>query len=503
MARKTTQVRAARQVPAPRALTIADKMALLARPRRVTPGGSWPLPQVKASPFLWPDFRAGRPEWHLIDLQGYIEEGFNLNALIYSAIMYKVRALWQAPLRGYTGDEDHPDPLPADDPLSKLVARPNPHQSFQEMQGQLTVYLNLDGNAYVWLDRSKREDGSGVPMAMYGLRPDRVFVVPDKGKRGSGLLGYLYVPEGKSQWGHWDRGRRLAAMERGEVLVIPPADMMHVKLPNPGDPLEGMGYGLSPLSAAARPGDVDNKITDFLKLFFDHGAMPMGLLSFDAPMTDETVAIARQRWQEIYGGFENWADVAVLDQGGKYERITPTFEEMGFEGIDGRNEARILGPFGVPGMLIGARQAMDRSTYSNMEEARRMCWQDTLLPESQFFEVEWRYYLSDAGAGTFVAYDYSSVPALQRDVPSMASAWVNLVTHGVPKNAAAQVVGLDIPPQPDGDVIYMPINLIPVSTAIAPKPEEGEVGAATAEGEERTQSAYGPKKKAFAGHVGG
>lgn len=507
-------------------MTLARKMDLLTRSRRIQAAGGFPVRNIKASPFLWPDFRSGTPEWHLIDLQTYIEEGFNLNSLIYSAIMYKVRSLWQVPLRAYTGDADHPEPLPADHPLAKLVTRPNPHQSFQELQGQLTVYMNLDGNAYVWFDRSKREDEQAIPKAMYGLRPDRVYVVPDKGKQGSGLLGYLYVPEGKSQWVHWNRQQRLTALEKGEVLAIPPMDMMHVKLPNPGDPLEGMGYGLSPLAAAGQSGDTDNKITSFLKLFFDHGAMPMGLLSFDVPMNDETVAAARRRFMDIYGGYDNWTDVAVLDQGGKYERITPTFQEMGFEGIDGRNESRILGPFGVPGMLIGARQAQSRSTYSNMEEARRLCWQDTLLPESQFFEVEWRYYLSDAESGTFVAYDYGRVPALQRDQPAMVTSWIGLVTHGVPKNTASQLVGLDIPKLADGDVIYMPLNLIPVGTidqlsqpaarqppAFLPEDaeidevpdsdDEDEVGAATAEDEERTDSTSEPKKKAWARRVGG
>ena len=50
------------------------------------------------TPFLWPAWREGVPQWHLIDLQSYIQEGFNTNSLIYSALMYKVRAASIAPL---------------------------------------------------------------------------------------------------------------------------------------------------------------------------------------------------------------------------------------------------------------------------------------------------------------------------------------------------------------------------------------------------------------------
>lgn len=436
-------------------MTVLEKISAIKRMSSPDRG----VPINKQAPFVWPDFRQGAPQWHLIDYGAYATEGFSVNQLVHAAIMYKVRSLYQLPLMAYTGNLQHPDPLPEENPLSLLCQRPNPHQSFIEFQGLCTVYLNVSGNCYIILLRDEDDKVN----RMYPLRPDRVFIVPLKNTRletDDRLIGFLYVKEGRSAWmGLSDAGRR-EALEKGDAIPILMEDMIHVKLPNPIDPLEGLGYGLSPLSPAAHPIDIDNKVTDFLKMFFDKGTMFQGLLSFDTPLDPNDIPAIRERWTEVYGGYENWNEVGILDQGGTYTRVTPTFQEMGFESIDGRNETRGVMPFGVPPILIGARVGLDRSTYSNYEQAREACWSDTLVPESRLFEVEYQNALNHDGL--FVAYDYWAVPSLRKAIPELARAWVNLVQSGVPKNDATKVVKLPIPPIADGDVIYMPNQLIPV-----------------------------------------
>ena len=439
-----------------RNLTVLDKISAIKRMTSQPYGGSI---LRKQAPFVWPDFRQGVPQWHLINYETYATEGFSVNQLVYAAIMYKVRSLYQLPLMAYSGNSQHPDPLPAENPLSALCHRPNPHQSFIEFQGLCTVYLNVSGNCYILLTR----DEDGTVKRMYPLRPDRVFIVPlkdTKREEDDRLIGFLYVKEGRTAWLGVSNAAREEAIRKGDAIPIVMEDMIHVKLPNPIDPLEGMGYGLSPLSPGAHPIDIDNKVTEFLKLFFDQGTMFQGLLSFDAPLDPNDIPAIRERWHEIYGGYENWSEIGILDQGGKYSRITPTFNEMGFESIDGRNETRGVMPFGVPPILIGARVGLDRSTYSNYAEARSACWSDTLVPESKLFEVEYQHVLNRENE--FVAYDYWAIPSLRQAIPELARAWANLVASGVPKNFATTVVKLPIPPIADGDVIYMPNQLIPV-----------------------------------------
>ena len=443
----------------------------------LTKGNPFPLQRKAKNVVMWPNWRDGEATWAMTDLTSYITEGFNLNAIIYSAIMYKVRTATSAPLMAYIGERDHREPAPPQSPLARLLARPNQHQSFPELDGQLTAYFNLFGNAYVWF---KRDRATGYPSEMRALRPDRVRHLYDR----NDLVGFAYVPEGMT-------------IRDGTPLLI--EDTMHVRLPNPGDPYAGLGKGLSPIAPLAQSGDVDNAATAFLKQFFDHGMMPAGLLSFDVPMQTEDVAEARRRWAEIYGGSEKWTDIAVMDQGGKYQRIGLTFDELDMESLDARNEGRMAMPFGVPLTLIESRPALVQSTYNNKAEDRVMFWEDVRLPELRMFEVEWQYYLH-GDDGSFPAYDLSSIPALQparaqRTLRILDAAKVGLATRAEYKESE----GL---PCEDGDNIYLVPMMMrpePMDTRPVWLPEDDEEERANADDDDEQRDKALPalaKKKA-------
>jgi len=413
-----------------------------------------PAPQLKAPPYLWPAHRSGTAQWLMHNYESYVAEGFSMNTLIYSAIMYKVRAMRAAPLRAWTGDGEQRELLPPDHPLQALVSRPNFHQGFSEFFGQCIVYRNLSGNSFTMLDRPGA--GDVLPTALFNLRPDRVRIMPERKGARSGIKGFLYVPESKS-------------VQDG--IPILPKDMMHVKSTNPGDSLEGMGFGLSAMAPLARSGDVDNAITQFLKLFFDRGAMLPGVLQFDQPMTEAHISRIKERWKEIYGGFENWTDVGVLDQGATYQRVSLGFDEMAFEGQDERNESRILGPFGVPPILIGSRIGLNRATYANAKEARQQFWQDTMVPETLDFEAEFRFYLRYENA--YVAFDFSKVPALQEVAEGRKEeARQAFVAGGITRNEYRLETGRGL--TEDGDVYLLPFSTVavPVGAEVAPPARE-------------------------------
>lgn len=401
---------------------------------------------TKAAPYRWPSYRENSPSWSLggaDEYPRYVADGFEANALIYSAIAYKSRAITAAKLRAYTGDITSPVPLDANEPLAKLLFRPNPYQSQSELLQLAETYLNLSGNAYIHLDR---RSASATPNAMRLLRPDRVRIIPGDG----GIKGYVYIPEG-------------GAVANGVPIL--PADLIHAKLPNPGDPLEGLGYGLSPIAPLSRSGDVDNQVTRFLKLFFERGTLSTSLLKFDNPMTDEEIQTVKARWREVYGGADNWTDVAVLDNRGDVRTLGMPFDEMGFTTIDERNEARILAPFGVPGILIGSRSGLARATYANFESARRQFWEDVFVPELQLYETEADYYLVQPDSGVFIRFDMSNVPALRQDVYKQADAASKLWAMGVPATAAFKTVGLQVGDVPGGDIGYLPLSLVPIGSS--------------------------------------
>ena len=434
---------------------------------------SWrPSGRQKSAPMAWLNWRQSRPEWHLIDYESYVAEGFNLNSIIYSAIMYKVKAMISAPLRAYEGERDQREQLPDDHPLSLMIARPNEYQDWIAFHSCNIAFLNIAGNCYIYKERGPNEE----VVRLWTLRPDRVYIVPGDSTSEQKVLGFYYVPPGTPK-------------DKGVPLLW--EDVAHIKFPNPGDPLGGLGYGMSPISPGAHSTDVDNSVTKFLRHFFENGTMLQGLLTFNTSMSQKEVDSARARWREVYGGWENWDEIGIMDNGGTYQRITPTFAEMGFGMIDERNESRILGPFGVPPVLIGTRTGLERSTYSNYEQAKVQFWEDTMVPESMLFESALQRALG--GEGLFVGFDYSAVRALQQNTAELVESWVKLVTNGVPKDIASGIVGLNIPPLPDGRVVYMPTGLRPVGQLEAEGEEE--------EPEDPSREESGLERALFGSHV--
>lgn len=402
--------------------------------------------EMKSVSLLWPDFR-GQPQWRTVDVESYIREGFNINSLVYSSIMYKARAVTTVPLQAYSGEFNKPVTLGKEHPLAKLAARPNSYQSYPEFQSLCLVYLNISGDCFIYLER---EDPDSFPVAMYPLKPTDVKIIPKKGENGkSGLAGYLYSPKGVTK-------------EKGERIL--PRDMVHVKLPNPQDELNGLGYGLSPLSSAARNADVANAINDFLKLFFEKGVVLPGVLITEQPLNAKSIARIRERWKEVFGGYKNWAEeIGILERGTEYQRVGLTFDEMGLEGLDHRNEVKITAPFGVPPILIGADVALGHSSYKDIPQARKVCWEDTIIPELTLFEYAFQYALSSKKEDkAWVSFDYSSVPALLENVRDQVDAAFKLHQMGFPANEATRAVGLKIEPTKIGDYSFVPVNLVPV-----------------------------------------
>ena len=82
--------------------------------RVLTQGTPYPVAKAKKpAVVMWPTWKEGKDAtWVMTDLSKYIDEGFDLNAIIYSAIMYKVFAASAAPLRAYVGDRDAREPAP-------------------------------------------------------------------------------------------------------------------------------------------------------------------------------------------------------------------------------------------------------------------------------------------------------------------------------------------------------------------------------------------------------
>ncbi len=340
---------------------------------------------VKHVAHLIPTWQNDQPIWSGSNFAQLATSGFSKNELIYACIQASAMTAASVTLKVHRTGDDAPV---EDHPLAALIRNPNPFMTEFDLWAALIIYLKLAGRAYFEKERS----AGGKVVALWPLRPDWVFPLASQEK---GIGGYKFAPPGVSP------------------VILPAEDVLDFKL---WDPLN-MIMGHSPTAVAARVGDVDNAVTDFIKLFIEKGGIPPGIIKTTQSLTSEDVAEIRERWSERYGGWQKWTVPAVLDKDAEYKRTGLTFDEMGFSDLDARNEVRICMVLQVPPIVIGAKIGLDRSTLSNYQEARKHWWEDYLTPQYQLIMNEVQNDLvSEFGDGLFVRWDFSKVPAFQEDV---------------------------------------------------------------------------------------
>lgn len=379
---------------------------------------------------LWKNHKAEYPKQ---DYLSNIENGYRKNEVIFACLSLKAdsASATQLKIRDKVRQEDV-----LYSPVMSLLTDPNPYMSLFDFISCTLIILDLAGVCY-W---EKIRNAYGMPVQLYPLRPDWV-----KCKVEKGIPSYSYNVPGK------------------DPEPLPYEDLVIFRI---FDPLNQYG-GCAPVSVASRVGSVDNATTDYLKLFFQEGGMPPGVLTTKQKLGPTDVDRIRANWKKRYGGINKWLEPAVLDMDATYTKLGLTFKEMGFDELDGRSESRIAQVLRVPPILISAKIGLDRSTFSNYAEARKAFWQDTLVPIYKRLRDTLQKQLveADFGFGLELYWDYSEVPALQEDANLR---WTRATTAwekgAITRNEFYEEVGLA--QRPTGDVYLVGGKLMPAGQIV-------------------------------------
>jgi len=292
----------------------------------------------------------GAPRWTPRDYARLAREGYVANPVAHRCVRMIAEAAASLPLAvrraGQRSDAD---------PLSVLLAAPNPDQSAAELFEAAFGHLLTAGNAY--LEAAALD---GAPRELYALRPDRMKVRP--GTRGW-PDGWEYSLAGRTV-----RFDRDAASGRSPIL--------HLKLFHPLDD----HYGLSPLEPAARAVDIHSAGACWTKALLDNAARPSGALIYsggDGRLTEAQFERLKAELGDAHQGAANAGRPLVLDGGLDWKPLSLTPAEMEF--LEARREAarEIALAFGVPPMLLGIP---GDNTYANFREANLAFSRQTVIP---------------------------------------------------------------------------------------------------------------------------
>ena len=117
---------------------------------------------------------------------------------------------------------------------------------------------------------------------------------------------------------------------------------------------------------------------------------------------------------------------------------------------------------------------LENSTYNNIETARKIFWQDCIVPLLEDIKNCFNLSLTpEFGQGIELSFDVSNVEALQTSNTEKMTTAQTLFGMGVPFNQINQRLELGFDPIEGGDVGYLAANLMP-SNILEQGPPEPE-----------------------------
>ena len=260
---------------------------------------------------------------------------------VYSCVRILSEAVAGLPLHVYHYGKDGSKEKAVEHPLYHLLHdEPNPEMTSFNFRETLMGHLLMYGNAYAQIIRN----GKGEVIGLYPLMPTKMTV--DRDSRGQ--LYYLYTkgtedsPTGK---------------ENGQIY-LPPEQVLHIP---------GLGYdgivGYSPLAMAKNAVGMAIACEEYGAKFFANDAAPGGIL--EHPGVVKNPDKVRESWNKLFRGSGNSHQIAVLEEGMKYQAIGISPEQAQFLETRKFQINEIARIFRVPPHMVGD---LEKSSFSNIEQ---------------------------------------------------------------------------------------------------------------------------------------
>jgi len=317
-----------------------------------------------------------------------------------------------------------------DHPFLELMARVNPVDTRYTLLAGTVENLELTGNAYWYVVR----DRLGVPREIWPLPSYRVKVIPDRTRY---IAGYSYT------------------VAQNETIRFQPDEIVHFRFPNPGN----LFYGWSPLQAAAEAVDAHEHILTAQCAAFANGVQPPKIV-FSTPdrLRDESVMLRlAENIRSKYAGTGNANSIIVTHAGLTAKPLSLSPQEMDFLNSARATRDVILAIYGVPPIVVGLAEDVNRSSGDAME---RIFARNIIAPKLQMMAEQIQQDLFPAYPAELRLIIAPILPEDRAEIREDATAAFD---RGAVTRDELRVTLTDR--QPLGDDTRMePLNMVPVGT---------------------------------------
>ena len=230
----------------------------------------------------------------------------------------------------------------------KLWKRPNPFMTGADFREIGWQHMELVGEWYWVMNRGP--SGTGIPIEMWPVRPDRMEPVPDKEKF---LLGWVYTGP------------------NGEQVPLMHSEVIQLRYPHPSDPYRGLSACQSLLVDI----DAAKYTAEWSRNFFLNSAQPGGIVVFNKRLSDDEFNEFTERWREQHQGVARGHRVGVLEQGAAWIPNTYTLKDMQFPELRKITSDMIRQGYRIHQAMLGDSTDVNRANAQTAEEVH-VSWQE-------------------------------------------------------------------------------------------------------------------------------
>lgn len=271
-------------------------------------------------------------------------------AYCYVAMRYRAEKLAEAPLMVVEETDDGEEWL-TDHELAGFLDAPSPDYDMGELVALTRMYRDLTGSA-IWVKDRDR-----------GLRVGRL--VPFSGDE------FTVRQKDGRIFGEFE----LSAIESGKRLRRP-EDVIYFRELNPGD----WWRGVAPVDVALSMLNLGQRVTATAKALLKNAVLPSLVIQADKDWNPDEQAF--REWIEqiqAQAQFARKGEPLAMTGGGNVSVVSARLKDLVPDELMDRVEATVAAVFGVPAVVLQYLVGLKNSPWSQMEEARRMCYEDTIV----------------------------------------------------------------------------------------------------------------------------
>ena len=378
-------------------------------------------------------------------MSGAIKDPFAENPWVHRAIITIIDSLKSVQFQLYTGKEEDKKPVESG-PWYEFLLSPSHRHTRREFWGLTWNYTQVGSGEAFWIlfGKSDPVEEREIPVEAQVL-PGSMF----EAKTVNGRLDHwLFKTPGSGT------SQRL---ELFQVVQFKP-------IINPDDP----DRGLSPMNAALRDIRTDDKAARWNEALLTNGARPDGIITTDQDITGDQAKAIKDRWNDMHRGSDKAGKIGVLGHGAKWQDVTLSHTEMGFQ--SSREWARqVVGTaYGVPMLFLNVLDDVHKETSRTVT---KQLWETNLIPKLVLAEdlLEARLFAGRGGgtdAAVWGAFDLTPIEALSDAADVRRDNALKDITIGMSRNEVNRRHDLGYEDQgPSGDKGLVPFNLQTVDAA--------------------------------------